>query len=225
MAAQALCNLGRTAAPLPKELVASLSTESFSVIEGTESEIRLILTNPTTAPMALEFDASCRFLNMLELAIFRKSSRIDRVSMQCDVDAKTDCSGHVIGVNLEPGGEAFVRVGIPARVALLGDKDCTEYPSRVLSPGPYTVMLRTVFADKPLTATMDIRRLVLLPRGQCGSYAKSVAEVAEPNAALRPGVASALAAQCKRKQPAKEFAACQLAATTAAELEQCGDGR
>ncbi len=221
LAAQALCNLDRTAEPIPEGLVASLSTKSLSVIEGTESEIRLVLTNTTGKAMAVEFDASCRFLNMVELAIFRKSSRVDRVSMQGDVESKGDCSGHVIGVTIDAGGEAFVRIGIPARVALLSDKDCTEYPSRILSPGPYSMRLRTAFTKAPLRASLVIKRLVLLPRNQCTSYAKNVAAVAEPNAALRAGVAGALAKQCRAKQPSQVFADCQLAATTAEALEAC----
>lgn len=227
LAAQALCNLDRTAAPLPAGLVASLSTESLSVVAGTESEIRLVLKNTTSAPMAVELDASCRFLNVIELAIYRKSKsmRIDRVSMNCDVEAKGDCQGHVVGVKIAAGGEAFVRVGIPARVALLADKNCEEFPSRELSPGPYTMMLRTAFAKKPFVATMNVRKLVRLPRGKCGSYAKKVAAVAEPDASLRAGVASALAEQCQRKQPSKEFSDCQLAATSPEALQACGQNK
>jgi hypothetical protein len=224
LAAQALCNLDRTAAPLPEGLVARLSSESFSAVGGTESEIRLVLQNTTSAPMAVEFDASCRFLNMIELAIYRKGKtmRIDRVSMNCDVEAKGECQGHVVGVKIAAGGEAFVRVGIPARVALLADKGCEEFPSKELVPGPYTVMLRTAFAKKPFVATMNVRKLVRLSRKMCKSYAKSVAEVAEPDASLRAGVASALAAQCQRKQPSKEFSDCRLAAKTSEALQACG---
>ncbi len=216
-----MCNLSKTAEPLPTAgLVASLASEEITVVEGRPSEIRLILTNTTDAPMDLEFDASCRFLNMLELAIYRRSMRMDRVSMQCDVDARVDCSGHVVGVTIDAGGTAFFRLTVPARVALLA-KECEEFPSRVLSPGAYTMRVRTAFAKKPLLATMNIKRLVRLPRKECKSYAKKVAEVAEPQAALRAGVANALAAQCRRKQPVQDFADCQLEAKTAAELKKC----
>jgi hypothetical protein len=224
LAQQSLCNLNKTAAPLPKGLVARLSTESLSVFAGVESEIRLVLKNTTSAPMAVEFDASCRFLNIIELAIYPKSKsmRIDRVSMNCDVEAKGDCQGHVVGVKIAAGGEAFFRVAIPARVALLADENCEEFPSRRLSPGPYTMMLRTAFAEKPFVATMNVRKLARLSRGKCGRYAKKVAEVAEPDASLRAGVATALAAQCARKQPSKEFSDCQLAAKTTEALQACG---
>ncbi|MCP4446511.1 MAG: hypothetical protein GY811_14370 [Myxococcales bacterium] len=83
-------------------------------------------------------------------------------------------------------------------------------------------MLRTAFADKPLVAAMNVRKLVRLARGKCGSYAKKVAKVAEPDASLRTGVASALTKQCQRKQPSKEFSDCQLAAKTAEALQACG---
>jgi hypothetical protein len=221
LAAQAMCNLDRTAEPLPEGLVAKLTSDTFSIIEGTESEIRVVLTNTTAQPMEVEFDASCRFLNMVELAIYRRSSRIDRVSMQCDVDAKVDCSGHVIGVKIDAGGEAFIRLGVPARVALLGE-ECIEYPSRKLSPGiSYTVKVRSAFTEEPLTATMKVRKLVRLKRAKCASYAAKVAEVAEPDGALRSDVAESLTAQCKKRQPIKEFADCQTAAKTAEDLQKC----
>ncbi len=221
LAAQSMCNLDRTAEPFPKGLVASLSTESLSIIEGSASDIRLVLTNTTDKPVTAEFDASCRFVNMIELAIYKRTSRLDRVSMQCDVESKGDCAGHVVAVTIDAGGEAFVSIGVPARVALLSDKDCTEYPSRVLSPGSYSMRIRNAFTKTPLRAKLTIKRLVLLPRKRCTSYAKKVTEVAEPNASLRPGVASSLATQCKRKQPSQEFADCQLAATTTETLKAC----
>jgi hypothetical protein len=216
-----MCNLDRTAEPIPPGLVASLSTESLSITEGSEGEIRLVLTNTTDKAVAVEFDASCRFLNMVELAIFKRTSRLDRVGMQCDVEAKGECQGHVIGVTIDAGGQAFVRIGVPARVALLADKDCTEYPSRVLSPGSYSMRLRNTFTKEPLRATLKIKRLVLLPRKRCASYAKKVAAVAEPTVSLRAAVASSLAAQCRIKQPSQEFADCQLAAATAEALTAC----
>jgi hypothetical protein len=171
LSAQALCNLDRTAAPLPEGLTARLSSDTVSAIAGEETEIRL--------------------------------------------------SGHVVGVTIDAGGEAYLPITVPSQVALLADKDCTEYPSRILSPGAYTLMLRTAFAEKPLTATMNVTRIVRLPRKRCQSYAKKVAAVAEPQESLRSKVATDLEAQCKRKQPAKVFADCQLKAKTAEELQAC----
>jgi hypothetical protein len=141
--------------------------------------------------------------------------------MQCDVEAKGDCAGHVVAVTIDAGGQAFVRIGVPARVALLSDKDCTEYPSRVLSPGTYSMRIRNAFTETPLRAKLTINRLALLPRKQCTKYAKKVAEVAEPVVSLRSGVATSLATQCRRKPPSKEFADCQLAATTPEALKLC----
>jgi hypothetical protein len=224
LAAQSVCNLDRTAEPLPAELEARLASDSFSITEGSPSEVRVILTNTSASPLAVEFDASCRFLNMVELAIYRRNARLDRVSSQCDVDAKVDCSGHVIGVTIDAGGEAFIRLGVPARVALLGD-ECVEYPSRILSPGvPYTVKVRTAFSEEPLLAAMQVKKLVLLKRAECASYGKKVAEVAEPTPALRKGVSDTLTAQCRRKQPTQEFADCQRAAKTTDALVACGTG-
>ncbi len=225
LAAQSLCNLDRTAAPLPKGLVASLSSDTLQIEEGTPSEIRVELANPSASPMRVELDASCHFLNTLELAIYRQSTRIDRVSDHCDVEAKVDCSGHAIGVTLAPGGEAFIRVTIPARVALLGEKKCVEYESRVLSPGPYKMVVRSVFSEEPLIAPMNIFKLERLPTGRCASYAKKVAVVAEPDSSLRADVAAALAEQCTRKPPSQEFANCQLAAKSADALQACGSSK
>lgn len=220
LAAMSVCNLAKTTAALPNGLIVSLSPDKISAIESKESEARLILANTTPHAINVELDASCHYANMFDLEIFRGGSRLDRMSEHCDVDNKNHCVGHVVGVTIEAGGQAFFRATIPARVATLGP-ECAEYESRVLSPGRYNLQVRTAFAAEPLSAPLQIVRLERLPKAQCGKYAKEVAALAEPDLALRPAVAKSLAVQCKARQPSLAFADCQRASKTAETLREC----
>jgi hypothetical protein len=143
------CDVHGTAAPPPKGLVATVESDVYEVREGEKSEVIVVLTNTTEAGMVAEFDASCAFANMVDLSVHdRGGTRLDRVSQSCEVDAPPLCSGHVVRVELDPGGNAFLRLAVTANVTVLSKK-CDEHEGRALSPGRYLLRFQTAFANKP----------------------------------------------------------------------------